>query len=134
MKRFLPVIVLLVGCVGGGTETPPTGGPTTFDGRYPGTIEAVSPSYCGNPGGRITITVSNGNLSMPLSGGRRMTGRVQADGSVRDLRFSGGGVAVVGGSGRIESGQMSVSLETLDPRFSVTCNFRYAATLNAAGS
>ncbi|UPY38639.1 hypothetical protein [Sediminicoccus sp. KRV36] len=133
MRKLILACLLVAGCAAGdGTSSPqataPTGDPS-FDGRYTGTVLSISPPVCGQPGGRIVMTVANGGLSMRLGGGRNLlTARVNPGGSISDVTFSGPvWVGSSSGSGQVTDGEVTLRLSTSDPSFSVPCAYQYTA-------
>jgi hypothetical protein len=74
------------------------------------------------------MVVSNGRVSIPLSGDRTITGTVDADGTIRNVTFRGPNF--MGGSwgeGKIADGKFVVTLGVQSAGSYGACTFRYSS-------
>lgn len=128
----LAALLVLAGCTGGDGAGPatPMPGDSSLDGRYVGTVTSISPASCGQAGGRVTMTLVNGALSMPVLGGQgSVVGRVDGGGSISQVSFSSAAFSGSStGHGRISQGNATLHLETFRTGGYIPCIFTYSAS------
>jgi len=132
--RIAGIVMLVGGCVSNdqpAATAPQAGDTTAFDGRYTGTVVSVSPAACGQSGSPLSVVIANGGLIVRFPSGRRVFGQVGVDGAIRNVQFASGNVRASGGTGQVANQEITLSLQTTEPRFTVPCIFRYSARKDA---